>query len=675
MAKLKVQSAHNAPIKSISGKLLKMVLPLIAISIIGIILFMTVRARSIVVNMAEDLLKYQTLSNSNKYSAEVMSFICKADTFSLTLENREFTDDDDLFQFLEYSKSFSTNAPNGIYLGLDNGDFFDLSGWKPGDDYVLADRKWYQDGVKNSSFTVGAPYMDQVTNNLVVPIARAIKLKDGRTGVAASDMLLSNIMEEISAMKPLGKGSSMLLEDNVIISYPVDGFNGTAVTDHPDDEFVNNVYKEMTSNPTSVVKMSANGKRFFVDYEKIDGTPWTLISTIEENDIVNEINEFMIISWIVAAVMLVVIAFIVQRLIKSIVSNPVKQLTENIMSVTNNDFSIDIPSRGNDEIGVMNHNMRKFVNHMRETLANMRDVTQQLSSEAGNSREASDTMLSEATAQAESMNQIRETMDGMSQAVSELATDATDLAGKVNDLTSQGSETNDVMKKLVEKAGEGQKDMKLVTESMDEISKSMSEVNDAVESVDESAKKITDIIEMINSIASQTNLLSLNASIEAARAGEAGKGFAVVADEIGKLANDSANATTEIASIIGDIANQISSLAKKSTQNVEAIRKSAESVGVAEKTFEEIFQSLDITGDTMHEMIRTMGDVNEIATNVAAIAQEQSASSQEVTGTLDTLASSADEVAHKSQKVKESADGVAQGADSINGSVSMFRIG
>lgn len=78
----------------------------------------------------------------------------------------------------------------------------------------------------------------------------------------------------------------------------------------------------------------------------------------------------------------------------------------------------------------------------------------------------------------------------------------------------------------------------------------MEKLTEAMERISTTSKEIENIIAAIKDIASQTNLLSLNASIEAARAGEAGRGFAVVADQIGKLAADSAQSEVNTRNLI-----------------------------------------------------------------------------------------------------------------------------
>ncbi|MBP3817397.1 MAG: hypothetical protein J6H31_03765 [Butyrivibrio sp.] len=664
--------------KSISAQLLLVMLPMVMAAIAIVTVFIAIQAKGVIEQQATNGLAQEARANAAEISGTIESIKVYFDGIADSVQNNTFENDQELIDAYQYTQSQFTETYTGFYIGLSNKDYIDISGWVPDAGYDPTAREWYTYGSANSTMTLNPPSVDLSTGEMVAAISRKITLKDGRSGVISSDVFLNDVSSETSAFKPLGTGSTMMFSGTTMIASPAEDQIGKDVSEYPNDSFIQEVAQIVSAGGTSEIKTihGTDGADYYVAFNNVTGTTWYLVSFTKVSDVLASLYRFITITVIIALIMIIAMGVVMYIIINKMITKPVSSLTDNITRIANGDFTVDIQKGGENEneIGVMNNNMFNYVNQMRDTLSELKNVTNKLASEATNSKNASSDLNEQADEQSKAMQQIQGAMDDMADAVTELANQATTLAQEVSNLTDKSHQTQDTMDSLVTKAKEGQRDMKAVQTGMTNISSSMEDMNRVVGDVGESANKINSIIEMITSIAEQTNLLSLNASIEAARAGEAGKGFAVVATEIGQLANNSAESTTQIAEIIKDITSQIQDLSDKSKTNMEEINSNMEAVTTAGSTFEEIFRSLDEASDIVGDMIAKVGNVDEIATSMAAISEEQSASTQEVSATATTLATSAEQVAANSKGVDSSAAAVSDSSDAIEGLINQFKI-
>lgn len=228
--------------------------------------------------------------------------------------------------------------------------------------------------------------------------------------------------------------------------------------------------------------------------------------------------------------------------------------------------------------------------------------------------------------------------DNLSEAAQVLAEGSTDQAASVEEMQATITTISDGIQSTASQLKEAYLNAKKYSELAETSSSDMAALMESMSRISVSTQQIAHIISDIEDIASQTNLLSLNASIEAARAGEAGKGFAVVADQIRTLAEQSAKSAVDSRSLLENVLHEVAdgnTITQHTSESLKDVVDGVENIASTSKDLSDISADQSVA---MNQATEGINRISEIVQSNAATAQETSATSQELTAEATCMA-------------------------------------
>ena len=458
--------------------------------------------------------------------------------------------------------------------------------------------------------------------------------------------------------------------------------NSKAQKGQDDYEVANAAWKKYRGASDEILQLSREGKQqeasklmtgeVYEDYKSFSKKLTILrdkfqVELDQAKTMANVCTVIIFIVIVAAGLAIAVVTTMIGKIITNSITEPVKQIDAAVASLRKGELSnVEMLTyESEDEFGDTIRNLKEamgiLADYVREISVEVKAIAQgdltrngdDITDFLGDFSELKTSLLyilkrfnSTLTEISNLAEQVSSNSSEVENASKSLADGATEQAGVIEELNATIDTVVDMAEDTAKETQNASARVKASANKANEEKEKMNELLTEMEHITEISKEIGNIITDIEDIASQTNLLSLNASIEAARAGEAGRGFAVVADQIGKLAADSAKSAVNTRDLI-------------------------------DKTLVEIEKGNNITrttADAFNQIITDMESFAELAENTMEKANSQAESLEQIGQGIEQLSGVVQGNAASSEENTAISINLAEGAAKMHDRVNIFKL-
>ena len=535
-----------------------------------------------------------------------------------------------------------------------------------------ADRWWFIQEMQTRKPFVSKSYYTLSTNEAVTSIVFPVFGEQNQlTGILAADFSLAKLQEIIehyntSDMYTIvidGEGNVIAHTDTTQVKEIYNYKNSTKSVMQNDTttevpialpDGLQELASDLLNGSSGTAELkNMQGKNALYSYMPVqipgDSDSWGVITVALQSSIYANTYKLVAVICLVTILMIGVVIISSVTFAKTL-TQPLHALADVAYKIAQGDLSVEMSTHTNDEIGDVSRALEKTVERLKEYINYIDEIVEVLSQIANGKLKIdlkyayvgefakvkdalyhiSQEMISIMQNISDSSQQVSSGSDDLARAAQGLAEEAEHQSMAIERLVET---TISVAKQVEENKNESEhsaEHVKSVTQMMEDNQNLMKQMREAMDKIYETSQQVVGIIKAIEDIASQTNLLSLNASIEAARAGEVGKGFAVVAGEIGNLANESSRAVNTTRELISVSLNEIEKGNALATDALESLSKAVNEIENVNVMIQHSAESAVVQMQNVNQIKDGVEEISQGIQDNSAMAEETSATSEQL---------------------------------------------
>ncbi len=334
------------------------------------------------------------------------------------------------------------------------------------------------------------------------------------------------------------------------------------------------------------------------------------------------------------------------------IANHLSQMARYAQQIAGGNLQTEkIRVKSRDDLALLAEAFNQMSETLRELIGKINGTSTQVAQSVGTLKTAMQQNSRAIEQIASSIQQVSDGTGRQFQASEQAADIITQLYERNKTIAENAGSVTAATGQAAEAASAGKEKMSSLLSQMDVIQHKIIDAKEITDHLQARSQDIRQVLDSITSLASQTNLLSLNASIEAARAGEYGRGFTVVADEIRKLSSNTAEAAKDITRMLQDIQTRSQSVATSMTTGVEEVKEGLHLAEEAILSFHNIVttsENADIQVKNINREIediaKDIAQVEETSQNILQIAKSSADGSSEVAAAIEEQSASMEEI-------------------------------